>query len=323
MSTETPVIRNFLGLESLTALVRGFQLHVNLGYGEQVTLDSGFTAPLTPTDIRDVGLVLVLNTDQLSLLEAVGEAGLTAQDIDLVVVAEGRFLKSRDIIVQKPILAIPDALVLSQWKAPRPISMLDKRHGFDIEAYLVLNKHIAHKPLRPRRLGTVLAEASYTIKPTKFGGGFVPRPLTDEVRGDRLPKDTVLWVEQVGNLFEAQSLDEAVVIYINERLHSDLGRLRTAEAHLLQTQFALDALSQIIFMAAAELSAGEISAFEEESVVGQYLYSLMQKLGQPKVESAHEALHRIKNDPSLVAAQFTSQHQYRARLTKLISGEEA
>jgi hypothetical protein len=322
MSTETPIVRNFIGLDELEGLISEFQLTVNLGYGNQILAQGGDVVPVGLGDIRDIGLSLQTKADTASLLQAIGKAGLKAEDVSLYVVVEGRFLKNRDLLHQVSILQITETIPIVQWKSPRPDSMNDRRHGFDIQVVFALNKQIEHVPLRPRRLGTILAETSFGVKSTKLGEGFSPQPLTAEVRGNRLPKGTVLWVEPLGLLFDAESLDEAVTVYIDEDLHSDIGTLRTKESKMVQVQLALEALAQIVFIASLELADREISEDDEQSVLGQYLYSQMSMLTGVSIKEPRDALVKVKNEPTTVAAQFTSQLKYKAMIQTLLRGEE-
>jgi len=323
MSSESPVIRNFRGLDKLEKVLNDCKWTVNLGYGNHSTFDTDSTVPVSPSDIRDIGISLNLEIDQATLLAAIGHADLQAADVELIVVAEGSFLKNRDVLVKVESLNLPSSINITRWKAVRSDSMLDRRHGFDLSAYFVLNKGIRHMPLRPRRLGTVLAETRLSIRPTKLGSGLVPRPLTDEIRGNKLPRGTTLWVEQTGELFDATALDDAVVIYIDEQLHTDIGRLRTREAKLLQTQFALESVAQIVFMASAELALRELVPADEESPVGQFLISQVQKVLGSKAPEGREILQRIKSEPSLIAAQITAQNNYGKMISLLLTGEES
>jgi hypothetical protein len=321
MNTETPRVPNFIGLDDLIDLTNQFELNLNLGYGIQLTVLNGEVAPVVPGDLRDIGLSINTKTDTAGLLEAVGKARLKAEDVSLYVIAEGRFLKNRDLLVQVPVLELKESFPLFQWKGPRPDSMNDRRHGFELHFVFALNKSIEHVPLRPRRLGTILAEAAFGVKPTKIGEGFTPLPLTDEVRGDRLPKGTILWVEPLGDLFEAENLEEAVSIYIDEDLHNDIGTLRTKESKTIQIQLALEALSQIVFLAAAELSNREITESDEKSIFGQYLFSQLQKITGSRISEPRDALLKVKNEPTTVAAQFTSQARYKSMVQTLLRGE--
>jgi hypothetical protein len=321
MSTETPRVRNFIGLDDLEKLTNCFELAVNLGFGNQFSIQNGEVAPVVPGDIRDIGLSLNTKTDTAQLLEAIGNAGLKAEEVSLYVIAEGRFLKNRDLIFGAPVLHLEDSISLSQWKGPRPDSMNDRKHGFELQVVFALNKSIEHVPLRPRRLGTILADASFGIKPTKIGEGFTPLPLTDEVRADRLPKGTILWVEPLGELFEAENLDDAVSIYIDEDLHNDIGTLRTKESRTIQVQLALEALAQIVFLAAAELANREITDSDEQSVFGQYLFSQLQKVAGSRISTPRDALLIVKNEPTTVAAQFTSQARYKSMVQTLLRGD--
>lgn len=326
MSTEKPRLNNFAGLDGLEDLLSGFRLVVSQGYGQSTELEPGSTLSLSYVDLRDVGLEIKTNASAVDFLQAVGDAGLQAAHVDLVVVAEGSFLKNREIVFRGSILDVGDSVKLLAWKSVRGDALSDRRHGFKLEVCLILNRELVPAPLRPRRLGTVLAREQFSISPNKLANGLVPLPLTqaviDESKGV-IPRGTVLWVEVKGDLFDADALDEAITIYIDEDLHALLGRIRSPEAKLMQKQFAMEALAQITILASRDLVTREITEADEKSLLGQFLFQQLSKANPRVFSDVRGVLGLVKRDPSAAAAIFTSQFRYKDQLRRLLIEEDA
>ena len=323
MSAESRILRNFNGLKLIEDLTNSFVLFVDQGYGQVVELEKDSTQFVSPSDLREVGLRLKGNFDLTSLLTAIGEIKIAASDVDLVVIAENGFLKDRTVIYHRSGLEIEPEIQLFKREQERKNTLLDKRHGFRISVYFVLNKKMPTVAFRPRRLGTILASTSFNVRVNRLGNGLVPKPLTEEVlkRAD-LPKGSILWVEQSELFFEATSLDDAVTIYIDEEIHSDLGRLRTRESRVIQTEFALMSLAQIVLLVGAELSNREVKNDDCESIFGDFLFVQVKKVLKNNVTEVKQVLDQIKANPSRVAALITAQMDFKRKLRSLLIEEE-
>ena len=323
MSAESRVLRNFKGLESIETLSESFVLSVDQGYGQVVELEKDSTQFVSPSDLRELGLRLNGDFDLTSLLTAIGEIGIAATDVDLLVTAENNFLKDRTIIYRKPSLEVEPIIHLLERCQEREMTLLDKRHGFKISVYFTLNKKLPVVAFRPRRLGTILASASFTVRVNRLGNGLIPKPLTEEVlkRAD-LPKGSILWVEQSNLFFDSTSLDDAVSIYIDEEIHSDLGRLRTKESRVIQTEFALMSLAQIVLLVGVELSNREVTAEDCETIFGEFLFTQVKKVLKDKAGDVRQVLDQIKANPSRVAALITAQMDFKRKLRALLIEED-
>lgn len=337
MSVEKPKIRNYKGLSGFEALAKSLRLIVNKGYGDVIELQPFDSMTVSPPDFRDLGISVAFvganegaGEDQakvdplISKMKSAAElADLDHADVDLVLVAESGFLRSRMIVYRMPISQVARRTELTAWKGPREDVMMDRKHGFEIGAFFVLNREIPAKALRPRRLGTILSESRFSIRPNRMGFGLLPQPLTDKVRADNgLSNGTVLFVEQRGDLFDAESLDDAIAVYIEEEIHSDLGRLRTREAKLLQASFAIQALGQLIFFASLELQSGPVEEEQVNSPVGRFLHSQMRKVFKDKVGDGLGSLEMIRSNPGRVAAQLTAQFKLKEQYRNLLIMEE-
>lgn len=334
MSVETPKIRNFKGLSGFEALAKSLRLIVNKGGGDVIELQPFDSMTVSPPDFRDLGISLIFDgakgsaeEDKETLItkmrSAAELADLDPADVNLVLVAESGFLRNREILCRIPIPQVEGRQELAPWKGPRPDAMMDRKHGFDIGAYFVLSRELPAKAFRPRRLGTILAESYFGIKPNRMGSGLLPQPLTDQVRADNgLSKGAVLFVEQRGELFDSESLDEAIAVYIEEEIHSDLGRLRTREAKLLQASFAVQALGQLIYLASLELQPGPVVEDQVNSPVGRFLHSQMKKVFGDKIKDGLASLEMIRSNPGKAAAQLTAQFKLKEQYRNLLIMEE-
>jgi len=316
MSAESPVIRNFKGLDKYESLLSELRLVVNKGYGDVFELQSDEALAVSLPDFRDLGLTLKFSggVDDIEsgLQSASAASGISSEDVDFVVVAESGFLRNREILFRISVSALTTKHEIIPWKAVRSDTLSDRRHGFDLNSFFVLNKEIPVKPLRPHRLGTVLARSSFGIKTNRIGSGLLPLPLTEEVRAQNgLPRNTLLFVDQFGELFDSEGLDEAINVYIDEEIHSDLGRLRTKEAKLFQSSFAIQALGQLVYLASAELASLEINEDLANSPVGRFLHSQVTKVTGKKSSDGKSTLELIRSKPSVVAAQLTAQYKLR------------
>ena len=323
MSAESRLLRNFSGLKSIEDLTEKVTLSVDQGYGQVVELETDNTQFVSPSDLRELGLQIKGNFDLTTLLTAIGEIGIAASDVDFLVIAENNFLKDRTIIYHKPSLEVQPVIQLFQRGQEREITLLDKRHGFDIAIFFVLNKELPAVALRPRRLGTILASTSFSLRVNRLGNGLIPKPLTEEVlkRAD-LPKGSMLWVEQENSFFDSDSLDDAVSIYIDEEIHSDLGRLRTRESRVIQTEFALMSLAQIVLLVGNELSNVEISKYHTDSIFGDFLFTQVHNVLKAKAGDVNQVLSQIKSNPTRIAALITAQLDFKRKLRSLLIEEE-
>lgn len=324
MSTESPAIRNYNGLEGLEELLHNTQLRINLGYGSVQMLGSGERVSLMPSEIRTVGLSLCLQCEVSEFGTAVSLASLKLSEVDLVVIAENGFLKDRYVLLQRHLDELDETIELVAHNRLREHALLDKKHGFTIQVYLVLNKEIEHLPFRPRRLGTILAQESFSISPSKIGQGLRPKPMTSDVIAlHELKKGSLLYVYAEGSLLDAETLDDAISVYIDEDIFNSLGVTRTPDSKLLQTIFAIDTLGQLAYLISGELNGLEGIRLElEESVVVVFMVEQLQKILGKNVLSAERVVHLLKSEPQKVAALLSGAKGIQSSLKSWIIGTE-
>jgi hypothetical protein len=324
MSTESPAIRNYNGLEGLEELLHNAQLRINLGYGTVQMLQSGERISLMPSEIRTVGLSLCLNCEVSEFNAAAALASLKLTEIDLVVIAENGFLKDRQVLLQRHLGQLEETIEIVAHNKIRDHVLRDKKHGFTVRTYLVLNKDIEHLPFRPRRLGTILAQESFSISPSKIGQGLRPKPMTSDVISVHgLKKGSLLYVYAEGSLLDAETLDDAISVYIDEDIFNSLGVTRTSDSKLLQTIFALDTLVQLAYLVSAELNDQEgIGPDLEDSVVVVFIFEQLQQILGKNVLNAERVVHLLKSDPQKIAALLSGARGVQSSLKSWIMGTE-
>ncbi len=324
MSSESPAIRNYYGLEGLEELLHKSQLRINLGFGTIQMLGSGERVSLMPSEMRTVGLSLCLSCEVSEFEVAASLANLKMSDVDLVVIAENGFLKDRRVLVQHHLHELKETIEIIAHNRIREDVLRDKKHGFTVRVYLVLNKDIEHLPFRPRRLGTILAQESFSISPSKIGQGLRPKPMTsDVIAAHGLKKGSLLYVDAEGSLLDAETLDDAISVYIDEDIFNSLGVTRTPDSKLLQTIFALDTLVQLAYLVSAELNDLEgIGPELEESVVVVFMFEQLQQILGKNALSAERVVHLLKSDPQKIAALLSGARGVQSSLKSWIIGTE-
>jgi hypothetical protein len=90
----------------------------------------------------------------------------------------------------------------------------------------------------------------------------------------------------------------------------------------MQTQFALQTLTQIVLLASKDLSGREITEGDEKSTLGEFLFQLGHKVNSKRFDSARSALSLIKRDPTSFAALISSQYRYKDQIRKLLIEED-
>lgn len=324
MSFEAPVLSAFEGIESLEAVASQIRLVVSRGYGQAERLEDGETLRLPSAEIRQVGLKLDFSDLAETLVQATKKTHMSPEDLEVVVIGEGRFLKDRHILGQMPISSVEKDWTLLEYGKIRHDALRDKRHGFAIHCFVVLAHKLAPEPRRPRRLGTIVGQSTYRVFVSPLGSGLRPKPLSSQILKDnRLPKGTLMFVSQDSELLSAESLDEALSIYIDEKLFSDLGAIKSKESRLVQTNLAVHAIGQVVYMTAAELH--NMSAMSEdvtESVVFDFLFRSYKTVSADKGLAKEEFFDRLRRSPANVAAALTASKSVAESLRKLVSPEE-
>lgn len=326
MSTENPIISNFIGLQGLQGALEKITLVVN-DNGSVSVMSAEFDRNdnFDPASISRLGLTLNIGIDEPSLVAASEEARLQVEDIKLAVVAEDPFLKERDLIYFEDVSANLGEIKLYSRGGIRPRSMLNSSEGLRIEVYLVLGENIEILPGRPYREGTKLAGLKFRLTSYPEAGGITLHELTEIVRNDNgLSKKTQLFVEKSGELLGSSSLGEAITVYAESKLlHALRGARSGLEYSFIATGLAIHTTQQIAYMLSSELNADPSFVWgDEEQAVLSFIHQKLNevtRVGKPK-PSKDEAVRLLREEPQTVVALITALHDYAKDARNLLGG---
>lgn len=321
MSTENPMIPIFQGLEGFEELMSRARLRVRSSLIEEATsLEPGSSIRMPSTDLRKVGLELVLDWEPQEVLEAANLADLGPYEVAFVVVAEDGFLKERTIVAG-PVPAPEAAQVvkLAGFGGDRPAAMMNSGNGFNVEVYFVLSSGQTPRPLQPHRKGTILGSATFGIKPTRDSGGLDPKPLTAELieKFDLSPK-SLLYLDYDGPIVELEHLDGALDVYVNEQLLVAASKHRGDERDAILISLAVEAMCQLVHVVSRELET--VTPPEgDNSAVLRMIRRMLSDAGR-KV-GTDEIADLIKNRPLFVTGLISGHLGRAQQLLTVIAGD--
>ncbi len=323
MSFEAPFISVFQGVDEIESVMAQIRLAVNRGYGQRELLEYGETLRIPSMEVRQVGLRLDFSALSKSLLTAVSKSLVPTDAVDLFVIAEGRFLKDRTVLGRRPIGELEDEWILIEHGKVRQDALRDRKHGFAIHVAAILTRPLDPLPRRPRRLGTVLGHTTFRVSPSPLGSGLKPKPLTSQVaETNGIAKGAMLFVSQESDLVNADNLEEALSIYVDEKLYTELGRNKSREARLVQVSLALEAIGQLTYLFSAELQgSSEVSDEIEKSVVFEFLISNYRKVCSPRKIETEEFHNLLLRNPAVVAASLSANKQLASAWRELLTDE--
>lgn len=308
-NTERPSVKPFAGLELLQGLLDQVQLELRSKGLDVKRIEAGSGFRAEHQEIRELGLALTFDSwDPKAVAGAVNVSGLPLEDIEVVVISDGQFLRNRFVHSRTPIAKINAALPIAAQDGKRPESLEDRRHGFDVICQILLarNQHNT-VPLRPAQAGTILAEIEFGIKPVPNGIGLNPKPLTDEVRKKfGLSNKTELFVNAEPGLLEAREIQDNIQVYI----HEDIYRLVSTQKDKLVAKYllaaGLNALEQVVYLISAELKDASDSDLAEyaESLppIVSLIHFHVEALKQDDLREEAKLLVALRDRPSRVAA---------------------
>lgn len=280
MSRETRTIRPFVGLGDIGAVLEETALH----FGTETCLaGQGITIDVSPHEFLMRPVTIEWAADDTGLQEftdrareAVKAAGLSDSDLSLVAVASSPFLKVADIIFERTFAHLEElGRITDLSPAPRPDAFSAPFSGFTVDAYVLLNRQLEKRPLRPYLRGTWLAHARYRVSTTHGPAFLPPTPLTAAIR-DRLglASKAVRYL-YLGDhdLLKDYTTQEKPTFYVDEDLLSQLNaRRRSRGSKALQLQLAHDFAASVVRRAAGHEEIREV-AYDDitDSLLGSVL----------------------------------------------------
>ena len=254
MSTETRTIRPFLGIGALEDVLEGAVLHFGPA---SVPAGKGVTVDLAPHEflIRPVAIQWAedgVGFEQLKqkIVHGAARAELPLDSLSLVVVANSTFLKIAEIVFSLPADELDKLTRITSLTEPvRPKAFQAPYSGFRVDIYLLLNRELPARPLRPHRLGTWIARAEFRVETTLGPAVLPPQPLTDEVRARyRLPTKTARYIDFGDHdVLLPYAEQEPPAFYVDEKLLAELNARRSSPvSKALQLQLAIDFVTAVI-----------------------------------------------------------------------------
>lgn len=259
MSKETRTIRPVSGLGTLPAVLEATKLR----FGSETCLaGDGITVEVPPHEFlrRPVSVEWTSDAESFGQFKARLEeraqgAGFTPRDLALVVVASTPYLKIASVLYHCGIDELDEIpRVTDLCGGERPTVFRAPFSGFTVDVYVLLRNELEARPLRPYRLGTWVAHASFRVGSSGAPAVLPPSPLTDEVRSRLgLPAKTIRYVDFGDHdVLQSYAQQERPVFYVDEKLLAQLNARRTAPgSKALQLQLAHDFVSSVLRRAAA------------------------------------------------------------------------
>jgi hypothetical protein len=278
MSSEARTVRPFTGLDLFEGALERASLHFGTktcppGESIRSDLDSH------EFKLRPVHLTWAKDNERFEdfkeeLCEGVSDLEIDLSACSLVIVGDTTYLKEAEILFNRSLddISLLERVVPLATTDERPAPLEAWRHGFRVDAHVLLNRSIEPSPLRPWRKGTWFSRVRFEVKTTHSDERlFRPRPLKDEDRERlQLPDGTTRFVE-LGehNPFEPyDDQAEKPELYIDEDLLSELNASSaSSEANkAIQLELALYFISTIIHMASRRDSIPQFEDISESLV---------------------------------------------------------
>lgn len=278
MSTEQRDVRPFESLPALEAIVKGCELHL----GAQHTPAGGNLAvSAIDYEERRLRVALPWETEEeatLAVKEAAAEvesAGYPVDRVALVVVAQSRFLKLRDLISMIPLSEL--ATVTTIEIEERPPSLRTPRSGSRISVSFVLLEGTEPRLLQAWRKGTWFHQSSFGLSTNLSQLGFNPLPLTDEERdAKRLPKGTLRYINLKESPLDEGVSEDMVEMWVDsDLLHSLSTQPNSPASRVMQAQLFVDCVWEIISSALADTELAERGWQDvEDTLLGRVIVAI-------------------------------------------------
>jgi|688.fasta_scaffold225915_2 hypothetical protein len=329
--SEGQAVRPFVGLNGLQALLDQAWVYLNTGYDEAPVL-TNTSVPVSHRHISKMGVRLDLKVDAHQLMQVVSETTIPLDSITVVVIAKdaGPSPLSETEVVKIATLdqLIAPLTITKTGDSSRSRIMTNKFDGYSLQIVMVLNHDLEPKPLRPRRKGTILASSSLTISTSDPRGGLKPQKLTNEIRQENLlPSSTWFFVKKLDSYLDAQSLSDAFVVYVDEKILDNSQKLSGGARRVTEHMFTVPALTEVIHGVSRELGDGDYdddAYVDGSSAVLSLIYNRVTKVSGETLSHA-DFLKMLRENPGRVASLSLAAGEMKRRLNvavdKLI-GEE-
>jgi len=188
-----------------------------------------------------------------------------------------------------------------------------------ITAYLVLNRKIPERPLRPWRKGTWLAHCEFRIGLEAPSALFRPLPLDDKKRRDfRLPPGTVRYLRSCDprSRFDPETPPE---MYVDAEILQTISRdAKSAVSQMFQRELAACFIRSVVAEAMRETDEWRNSSWDqlEDSLLGR-IVKYVEGKGRSK-EDYTRRLDDLRSDPERQIAIAEDRLKVRAAILKAV-----
>jgi len=313
MNRENPILRPYENLERLEDLMDRLTVDLQTYTGKsQCRPDE--TVIVSAVELRQVGLKVQSQWDDGEVSDALTLLSISDEDIEVVVIADAKFLRRRSIVKRCTLAELSKGLSLFDLGQVRPPTLLDKRHGYAISVNAVLSRELEKAPLKPWREGTILAESLFTVSPTSDLEGLDPEPLTDDIiREHQLPRSAHTFVLlEADDLLGLESLTGNIRVFVNEDLYERCSSKRNQMTVQHMRGVAINALIQICYMVSDELA--DIDDVDELESDRPVIVRLIENALEEVVGKTHQMLeslvHVLRSDPNRVASALSGADDY-------------
>ena len=305
MSSETRTVRPFEVSRSLANLLS----EAVLRFGSDECDAGGRVTILDPElHTRKRGEIHWTRDDESfeafrkALAEGAAADGLDRSALALLIVAATPYLKITNVAHQASCANL-DALarVVALTEPNRPEALCAPHHGARVDVFLVLQRTLEPRPLRPWRRGTWLARETFRIATEQAQRLFHPKPLDDEMRKQLgLPQKTMRYVK-MDDVDPLESYDAgALDLYVDREFLDDLSaRSRSPVSQAMQLQLAQDVIAAIVYAAAARESDLKRRTWTD---LGDSLLARVLRIATKAGPSHEQLLREVTVDPAKVIA---------------------
>ena len=326
--TEGRALRPYKGLEGFETLLEGAVI-TRTSRAEQVEMIFGERYLITPSQLSQSGYKLKLDLSDMDLKTAAKEASISLDDVDVLVFARDAGaspIGETTLVKRVSIVDLGNEISLLKVEEQKPRPMLNKFDGFDLQIFLILNKNIELKPLRPHQNGTILASGSIGFQVSAPVGDLQPTKLTDEVRAiEELQNSAWINLKVEDEFIDASSLASVLTVYVDEEILESTSRLPQNLRRLAEYLFTIPALTQVVYEASLEVTKSDYDASQFQESGNAVLNFLYQKVRVSEPELTREKfINDLKNDPARITTMVTATGDIRKKITnamKKLMGE--
>ena len=307
MNTERPITRPFANIGGFQQILDGIKLVIEPTVEERQTIRSGETYRCEFSDIRTLGLTLVVDIDQELLKASLLKSNITGAEVGVLAMVDAPFLRNRKVLDLGSLVNLNQPYVFCSKGGQRDLVYQDRRHGFSIEVCFVLVVDKLPLPLSPFRKGTVLASSVFLIRPLSEGDGLNPQPLDEENRRRlKLPSSTDIFVEVDAELLEIESFEGNINIWMNEDLFHICNAHKTKQSAVYLQASAINALIQLVYLVSAELQDTSVDEIDRNPpMVINVLHAHFKKFHAANLVREDSFVSILKSSPEKIAAIFS------------------